>query len=92
MCSQRGHEDRYMPNAACTLFASIATAGSHYTNVYSSWTSFRWRMAPLFSRARVHIFTAIKYIGHLTAKLEVISVWLSDDYFFSVALSSCFAV
>ena len=46
-------------------------AGSHYTNVYSSWTSFRWRFAPYLSQARLHIFTAIKYIGHLTARLEV---------------------
>lgn len=45
--------------------------GSHYTNVYSSWTSFAWRIAPLLSQARVHIYTAVKYIGHLTAKLEV---------------------
>ena len=45
--------------------------GSHYTNVYSSWTSFAWRIAPLLSKARLHIFTAIKYVGHLTAKLEV---------------------
>lgn len=51
-------------------YAARKVLGSHYTNVYSSWTSFRWRMAPLFSQARLHIFTAIKYVSHLTAKLE----------------------
>ncbi|DBA84212.1 TPA: hypothetical protein ACH3X2_006279 [Trebouxia sp. C0005] len=51
-------------------YAARKVLGSHYTNVYSSWTSFRWRFAPYLSQARLHVFTAIKYIGHLTAKLE----------------------
>ncbi|KAL0054936.1 hypothetical protein WJX82_004786 [Trebouxia sp. C0006] len=51
-------------------YAARKVLGSHYTNVYSSWTSFRWRFAPYLSQARLHVFTAIKYIGHVTAKLE----------------------
>lgn len=55
---------------AVVEYAARRVLGSHYTNVYSSWTSFAWRIAPLLSQARVHIYTAVKYIGHLTAKLE----------------------
>lgn len=67
------------------IMIRCVSTGSHYTNVYSSWTSFAWRIAPLLSQARVHIYTAVKYIGHLTAKLEVISATITLLVTFLVA-------
>lgn len=66
--------------ASLIEYGARKVLGSHYTNVYSSWTSFRYRTAPWLSRARLHIFTAIKYVGHLTARLEAFILDLTTTH------------